>query len=107
MNCINKVILVGELGKDAEILSNNKREKLLLTLVTSHKNMNLNGESEVKQWHKVVTTINVDYAKTLKKKDRVMVEGEIVYKSFDRGNGEKQYITEISATSITCINKAL
>ena len=108
-NLRNKVILIGHLGVDPEVMvfdSGKKRVKL--SLATSDNYKNANGDKvEQTQWHNVVIWGKpADIAeKYLKKGSEVAIEGKLQYRSYDDKNGEKKYVTEISASELVLVSK--
>jgi len=106
---LNKVMLIGNLGADPEVRSTaNGARVATLSVATSRQWNNQAGERQEKtQWHRVVMWNNgkgtglADYAeKYLKKGDRVYVEGEIDYRTWEDREGKTRYTTEIKAFQI-------
>jgi single-strand DNA-binding protein len=96
---MNKVILLGRIGKDLELRYTAGGTAVANTsLATSKK---IKGE-QVTQWHNLVfwdKTAELA-AKYFKKGDPLSVEGEIEYRSYDTKDGEKKYITEIRVSQL-------
>src|SRR5437660_1072834 len=99
-------MLIGNLGADPEVRSTaNGARVATLSLATSRQWNNQAGERQEKtQWHRVVLWNNgkgsglADFAeKYLKKGDRVYVEGEIEYRTWEDREGKTRYSTEIKA----------
>lgn len=96
---VNKVILVGNVGKDPETkyLDNN----LVVSkfpLATSETYKNKNGESVTNtEWHNVVLWRGLAEMadKYITKGKQLYVEGRIKTRSYDDANGNKKYFTEI------------
>jgi single-strand DNA-binding protein len=96
---VNKVILVGHLGKDPEIriISNDKKvAKFTLATTESYKD-NTGQRVENTEWHNVefwgpIADVIERY---LKKGSQVYVEGRIRTRSYDDKDGIKRYVTEI------------
>ena len=106
---LNKVMLIGNLGADPEVRSTaNGARVATLSLATSRQWNNQAGERQEKtQWHRVVLWNNgkgsglADFAeKYLKKGDRVYVEGEIEYRTWEDREGKTRYTTEIKGFQI-------
>lgn len=99
MSGINKVILVGNLGKDPETRYTQGGDPVCnFTVATSKKwKDKQSGESkEQTEWHRLVAfkrTAEV-CAQYLKKGSKVYIEGELHYGSYDK-EGVKHYTTEI------------
>ena len=98
---VNKVILIGNLGKDPEIRSmQDGREIANLTLATSDSwKDKMTGERKEKtEWHRVVIFNEnlVKLAKSyLKKGSKVFVEGSLQTRKWTDQAGVEKYSTEI------------
>ena len=88
MSGVNKVILIGNLGKDPEIFTfENGNKKVRLAVATTETYRNRKDEKvEHTEWHWVVLFRGLaDVAeKYLKKGDQVYVEGRIRLRSWER-----------------------
>jgi single-strand DNA-binding protein len=109
---LNKVMLIGNLGADPEVRSTaNGTRVATLSVATSRQWNNQAGERQEKtQWHKVVLWNNgkgsglADFAeKYLKKGERVYVEGEIEYRTWEDREGKTRYTTEIKAREVIMV----
>jgi len=98
---INKVILVGHLGRDPEVRTIESGAKVArFTLATTEAYKDRNGErKEVTEWHTIICWRNLaDIAeKYLLKGKLVYVEGKLRTRSWDDNTGAKRYATEVSA----------
>jgi single-strand DNA-binding protein len=98
---VNKVILVGNLGRDPEIRNNQAGDKIVsFTLATSETwNDKASGErKERTEWHRVVVfnTQIADVAERfLKKGTKVYVEGQLRTRKWTDQGGVERYATEI------------
>jgi single-strand DNA-binding protein len=98
---VNKVILVGNLGKDPEIRSTQDgREIANLTLATSEswKDRNSGERKEKTEWHRVVIFSEglVNIAKSyLKKGAKVYIEGALQTRKWTDASGQEKYSTEV------------
>ncbi|MCD6595943.1 single-stranded DNA-binding protein [bacterium] len=107
----NKVILIGRVGRDADIryMQNAERGVMKFTLATSRKWKDKDGNwQESTQWHNIVFwgSRNLDnLASRLAKGTLAMVDGEIQYRQWEDKNGETHYITEIRAYKIMPLEK--
>lgn len=105
---INKVILLGNLGKDPEIRSlENGASVAKFPLATSESYKNRNGERvETTEWHNVVMWRGLAEIaeKFLKKGSKVYIEGKIRTRSYDDKDGNKKYITEIEADNMLMLD---
>ena len=109
MSGVNKVILVGHLGKDPEVRHlENGVNVASFSLATTETITNKNGEKQdLTEWHNIVVWRGLaDVAeKYLKKGKQVYVEGKIRTRSWDDKEGVKRYTTEIVADSFTMLGK--
>ena len=98
---MNKVILIGNLGKDPELTYTQAGSaKCKFSMATTKVRKNESGEkTETTFWHQVVSWGNQaeSCGKFLKKGSKVAVDGEIESRSYDDKDGVKKYITEINA----------
>jgi single-strand DNA-binding protein len=98
---VNKVILIGNLGRDPEIRQTNSGQRLAnLSVATSEQwNDRQSGERrERTEWHRVVIFDDrlVDVAeKYLKKGSKVFLEGQLQTRKFQDQSGQDRYITEV------------
>ncbi|MFN8416976.1 MAG: single-stranded DNA-binding protein [Cytophagaceae bacterium] len=107
---INKVILVGNLGKDPEVKSfEGGRKVASFPLATTESYKNKNGERvDQTEWHNVVYwgPIAEVIEKYLRKGSQIYVEGKIRTRSYDDKDGNKRYITEIMGDQMTMLGSA-
>ena len=98
---VNKVILVGRLGKDPEVRHTNNGGKIAsLSLATSESwNDRASGERKEKtEWHRVVifSTGLCDIAvKYLRKGSQVYLEGQLQTRKWTGDDGNDRYTTEV------------
>ena len=104
---VNKVILVGNLGKDPELRSTPQGTQVArFSVATTESWKDRSGQRQEKtEWHNVVAwdklaTICGEY---LQKGKLVYVEGRIQSRSYDDKDGQKKYITEIKADNVTML----
>jgi single-strand DNA-binding protein len=101
---INKVILIGRLGKDPEVRTfDSGTKKASFSLATTETHKNKAGEKvEETDWHNVAAwNALADIAeKILQKGSLVFIEGKIKTRSWETPSGEKKYLTEINADHI-------
>lgn len=99
---VNKVILVGNLGKDPEIrtFGQSGDRKASFTMATSEtwRDRQSGERREKTQWHNVVV-LNENIIRTVesyvKKGSKVYVEGQIESRKYTDNQGQERYITEI------------
>ena len=101
---INKVILVGNLGKDPEVRSAQDGSKIVnFSMATSESwKDKATGERKDKvEWHRVVV-FNPNLAevceKYLHKGSKVYVEGQLQTRKWQDQNGAERYTTEVVLT---------
>ncbi len=98
---VNKVILVGNLGKDPEVRNTQAGSKICnLTIATSETwNDRTSGErKERTEWHRVVIFNErlVDVAeKYLRKGRKVYLEGALETSKYTDASGQEKYTTEV------------
>ncbi|MFT8807998.1 single-stranded DNA-binding protein [Gluconobacter sp.] len=98
---VNKVILVGNLGKDPEVRNTQSGSKIVnLTVATSDTwNDKQSGErKERTEWHRVVifNERTADVAERyLRKGRKVYIEGELRTRKWTDQSGQEKYTTEV------------
>lgn len=104
---VNKVILVGNLGKDPEIRNLDQATKVAsFPLATTEVFRDKTGNKvEQTEWHNVVLWRNLaDVAeKYLRKGNTVYIEGKIRTRSWEDKDGVKKYFTEIVADTMNML----
>ncbi len=101
---LNKAILIGNLGADPEIRSTTSGNRVAqLSLATNRRWTDAQGETQERtEWHRIVVwgkLVEV-VERWVKKGDRVYVEGEIQYRSYEDKEGVTRYSTEINARDL-------
>ncbi len=98
---VNKVILVGNLGRDPEIRSTQDgREIANLAIATSEswKDRNTGERKEKTEWHRVVIfnegLVNV-VKNYVKKGSKVYIEGQLQTRKWTDQSGQEKYSTEV------------
>ena len=98
---VNKVILVGNLGKDPEVRNAQSGMKIVnLTVATSDTwNDKMSGErKEQTEWHRVVIMndrLGEVAEKYLKKGSKVYLEGKLQTRKWTDQSGQEKYTTEV------------
>ena len=104
---VNKVILVGNLGKDPEVRHlDNGRAVANFSMATSETYKNRQGERVTNtEWHNVVlwTPLAEIAEKFLKKGNQVYIEGKLTTRSWDDQDGNKRYTTEVVGREMTLL----
>jgi single-strand DNA-binding protein len=106
---INKVILVGNVGKDPSIRYFDKGvAKATFPLATSETYTNQQGETITStEWHNIVLwrALAEVAEKTIKKGSQVYIVGKIKTRSYVDKDGINKYITEILADTLLLLEK--
>ena len=103
---INKVILIGRLGRDPEVRTIESGTKVArFSVATSETFKDKNGErKEQTEWHNIICWRNLaDIAEQyLTKGKLIYIEGRLRTRSWE-DNGIKKYTTEIQADTFTML----
>jgi len=107
---LNKAILIGNLGSDPVVRTTGTGTKVAeFSVATSRSWTDRNGQQQEKtEWHRIVAWgINSEKdglagvaERFLKKGERVYVEGQIEYRSYENKEGQTVYTTEIRANEM-------
>jgi len=107
---VNKVILVGNLGKDPELrYTASGTAVATFSLATSERYKDRDGTQQEKtEWHNIVAWRQLAEicGKYLHKGKQVFIEGKIQTRSYDDRDGNKRYITEIVADQMQMLGRA-
>lgn len=106
---VNKVILIGNLGRDPEIKytqSNVAVANFNLATSESWKDKASGEWQEKTEWHKVVAWAGLaEQAGKLVKGQQVYVEGSLETRKYTGKDGAEKYVTEVKARLILPIGK--
>lgn len=106
---VNKVILIGRLGKDPEVRKINEGTTVCnFPLATREVYKNADGTyNEQTEWHNIVMWRGVAERaeRVLKKGFNVFIEGKIKTRSWDDKEGNKRYTTEIVVENFQLLEK--
>ncbi|MFL6354457.1 MAG: single-stranded DNA-binding protein [Bryobacteraceae bacterium] len=100
---VNKVILVGNLGRDAETKftpSGAAVTRFAIATTRSWKDQQSNEWKEETNWSNVVLWRQENLANYLTKGKQVYVEGRLQTRSYDDKDGKKVYATEVVAEEV-------
>jgi single-strand DNA-binding protein len=107
---VNKVILVGNLGKDPEVRQTQSGSAVAtFSIATNESWNNREGQREERtEWHRVVVFGKLAdiCGQYLKKGKQVYIEGRLQTRSWDDREGNKKYTTEIVASNMTMLGRA-
>ncbi len=111
MRSVNKVILIGHLGRDPEkkyTTAETPRAITKFTLATNESWNDRDGNRQERtEWHRVVVwgrlaEISAEY---LSKGRQVYVEGRLQTRSWDDEKGNKRYMTEVVADNLVFLGR--
>jgi single-strand DNA-binding protein len=108
MSGINKVILVGHLGKDPEVRHLEGNVTVASFPLATSETYNKDGRKiEQTEWHNIVMWRGLAdvAAKYLQKGKLVYIEGKLRTRSFEDKEGHKKYTTEIVAENFTMLGR--
>lgn len=100
MSSLNKVTLIGNVGKDPEVRSFGDKEVANLSIATSEKwfDKTTNERKEKTEWHKV-SVFNEALVKLIKsyvkKGTKLYIEGKLQTRKWTDSNNQEKYTTEI------------
>lgn len=104
---VNKVILLGNLGKDPEVKTTENGTKMArFSLATSETYKDRDGNRQEKtEWHNIVVWRQLAEIaeKYLTKGKTIYLEGKLTTRQWEDKNKEKRYTTEIVADTFTMI----
>ncbi len=108
MSGVNKVILVGRLGKDPEVRNLDSGIAVAnFTMATSetYRDKTTNEKKEVTEWHNIVLWRGLAEIaqKYLHKGDMVYIEGKLRTRSWEK-EGVTRYTTEVVADNMTMLS---
>lgn len=108
MSGINKVILIGHLGKDPEIRYLEGGVSVVSFPLATSETFNKDGKKiEQTEWHNIVMWRSLAdvAAKYLQKGKLVYIEGKLRTRSFEDKEGLKKYTTEVVAENFTMLGR--
>jgi single-strand DNA-binding protein len=104
----NKVILVGNVGKDPEIRRFENNIKASFSLATSETYTPKGGDKVTQtEWHNIVAWRRLaELAENyIRKGSQILIEGKLRYRSYDDRDGNKKYIVEVEAETIQLLGR--
>jgi len=108
MASVNKVILIGNLGKDPEIRTTPQGTSLArFSVATTSTWKDTSGaKQERTEWHDVVAWERLAQicGEYLHKGKMVYVEGSLQTRSWEDQNGQKRYRTEVKANNVVMLS---
>lgn len=107
MSSVNRVFIVGNLGKDPEVIRNERGLTAIVSIATTlnWKDKNTGGKREETEWHRVLLfSHSAEFAeKYLKKGNKVYVEGRLRTRKWTDQKNIERYVTEIIADKILSV----
>ena len=105
---VNKVIIIGRLGRDPERMQTSSGQTITkFSVATSDQWKDKNGETQERtEWHRVVVWSKLAEicAQYLSKGRMVYVEGRLQTRSWEDNQGVKKYSTDIVAGNVIFLN---
>ncbi|MDZ4798982.1 MAG: single-stranded DNA-binding protein [Bryobacteraceae bacterium] len=105
---VNKVILIGNLGKDAETkFAPSGTAKTTFSIATSRrwKDQATGDWKEETDWHNIVLWKSENLANYLQKGKQVFIEGRLTTRSWDDKDGNKKWMTEVVADNVILLGQ--
>ena len=107
MASLNKVILIGRLGRDPEVIDfENGNRKVTVTMATTERYRDRNNENsewrEQTEWHNIVVHGNLandiaEKRRNYSKGDMMYIEGKLHTRQFVSKDGQNRRVTEVVA----------
>jgi single-strand DNA-binding protein len=106
---INKVILIGNLGKDPEVRyleGGIAVARFSVATNENYKDKSGNWQTQT-EWHDVVVWRNLAERaeKQLKKGSQIYLEGKLTHRKYQDKDGHDRYVTEIVANTIRILDR--
>ena len=104
---INKVILVGHLGRDPEVMTfDNGTKKASFSMATTESYRDKEGNwQDQTEWHNIILWRYLAEKKIIKG-DQIYLEGRLRSRSYEDANGVKKYVTEIQGDKVLKLSSA-
>ncbi len=103
---VNKVILLGNLGRDAETKftpSGVARTTFSVATSRRYKDQQTGEWKEETDWHNIVLWRSENLANYLTKGTKVYLEGRLQTRSYEDRDGQKKYMTEVVADELILV----
>jgi single-strand DNA-binding protein len=104
---VNKIILLGRVGKDPEVKRfDGGSVQARCSIATSEKYKDKAGkQTEETQWHNLIFwgALAELAEKYVEKGSQLYVEGKVKYRDWEDKEGNKRYTTEINVTNMTFV----
>ena len=106
MASVNKVIIVGNLGRDPEIRHTQSGAAVANFSIATNESWNKDGQREERtEWHRVVAfgKLGDICGQYLRKGKQVYIEGRLQTRNWDDREGNKRSVTEIVVTNMVML----
>ena len=103
---VNKVQLLGNIGKDPEVRETKSGNIVNMVMATSEKYTDKSGQKqENTEWHNLVVFGKLAdvVSKYVKKGDKLYVEGSITTRKWEDKEGNTRYTTEVKVRDLTML----
>lgn len=103
---VNKVQLLGNIGKDPEVRETKAGNIANMVMATSERYTDKSGQKQEKtEWHNLVVFGKLAdiVAKYVKKGDKLYIEGSITTRKWEDKEGNTRYNTEIKVRDLTML----
>ena len=109
MRGVNKVILVGTLGRDPETKTfpnGGSLTQFSIATTEKWKDKNSGEQNEHTEWHRITASNRLGEIaqQYLKKGSKVYIEGKLKTRQWTDQNGQERYTTEISANELQMLD---
>lgn len=104
---INKVILIGNVGKDPEVRQFENGSVGEISVATNESYLDKNQQWQtITEWHTVKVFGKLsEKCSRIRKGDLLYVEGKLKHRSWDKDDGTKGYATDVRAVVLRKLNK--
>jgi single-strand DNA-binding protein len=106
---VNKVILIGNLGRDPEIRYTQSGSAVAnFSIATTERWTSREGEAQERtEWHRIVAwgKLAEICGEYLKKGKQVYIEGSLQYRDYEDRDGNTRYVTEIKARDMQMLGR--
>lgn len=105
MGTLNKVMLIGRLGRDPEVRTTTNGKSVSSFSLATHTYRGANVEAST-EWHRIVAfgKIAEQCNRYLNKGRLVCIEGELQTKVWEKSPGDKKYFTDVIASRVTFLD---
>lgn len=105
---LNKVMLIGNVGRDPDVRQRESGKVASFTLATTEKFKSRDGQSQEKtEWHNIVVWGNLaDVVENyVRKGSQVYIEGKLQTRKYTDSQGNERYTTEVNVLSLQLLGR--